>query len=93
MENKKVIRTEEEKKVLNTRINKIIGQMNGIKKMIAEERYCVDIIIQLSAIYRSIKSLSDLMLESHMKSCLVHDIQNGEINSIEEILKLFKEFR
>lgn len=93
MEKKTVCRSEEEKKAIHTRMNKIIGQMNGIKKMVDEDRYCVDIIVQLSAIYRSIKSLSDVMMESHMKSCLVHDIQSGELNSLEEILKLFKEFR
>lgn len=92
-ENKIKIRSEEEKRMLEVRINKIIGQMNGIKRMIAEDRYCGEILIQLSAIYRSIKSLADIILEEHMKSCLVEDIKNDNIEAISEIIDLFKKFR
>ncbi len=86
-------RTEEEKKALKTRLNKIIGQMNGVKKMIDDDRYCEDILIQLSAIDRSVKSLADVMLESHMHSCLINDIQNGEYQIVDEVIGLFKKFR
>lgn len=93
MNKKKKTRTEEEKKALNTRLNKTIGQMNGVKKMIDEDRYCEDILIQLAAIDRSIKSLADLMLESHMHSCLINDIQNGDYQIVDEVIGLFKKFR
>ncbi len=86
-------RSEEEKKTLKTRLNKIIGQMNGVKKMIDDDRYCEDILIQLSAIDRSVKSLADVMLESHMHSCLINDIQNGEYQIVDEVIGLFKKFR
>ena len=89
---KKKIRTEEEKKALNVRINKIMGQMNGIKKMIDEDRYCDDILIQLSAIDKSIKSLSTLILDNHMRTCLVKSIQNGDTSVVDEIVDLFKRF-
>lgn len=85
-------RSEEGKKNLTTRVNRIIGQMNGIKKMIDEDRYCDDILIQLSAIDKSIRSLSSIILEEHMNSCLIENIKNGNYESISEIVDLFKRF-
>ena len=83
----------EEKKKLSTRVNKIIGQMNGIKKMVEEDRYCGDILIQLSAIDKSIKSLANVILDSHMHSCLIDDIKSGNLESLNEIVNLFKRFQ
>ena len=90
--NKKKVRTDEEKKSLETRLNRIIGQMNGIKKMIEEDRYCDDILIQLSAIDKSIKSLATLILDNHMRTCLVKSIKDGDMSAVDEIVDLFKRF-
>ncbi len=87
------IRSTEEKKSLITRVNKITGQMNGIKNMIESDRYCDDILIQLSAIDKSIKSLANVILESHMHSCLINDIKNDKYEVIDEIVELFKRFQ
>ena len=57
------VRTEEEKKAMTSRINKITGQLNGIKEMILNDRYCDDVLIQLSAVDKSIKSLANLILD------------------------------
>ncbi|MBR4496858.1 MAG: metal-sensing transcriptional repressor [Acholeplasmatales bacterium] len=93
-ENNKIkIRTEDEKKAIITRINKITGQMNGIKEMILNDRYCDDVLIQLSAIDKSIKSLANLILDKHMHSCLIENIQNGNLEVIDEIVDLFKRFQ
>lgn len=89
---KKTIRTDEEKKDLVIRMNRIIGSMNGIKNMVEEDRYCDDILIQLAAIDKSIKSLSALMLEHHMNSCVVDGIKNGDNSVVSEIIDLFKRF-
>lgn len=86
-------RTEEEKKNLEIRLNKIIGQMNGVKKMIGEERYCDDILIQLSAIDKSIKSLANVILENHMHSCVIENIEKGNYEVIDEIVDLFRRFQ
>ena len=67
---KKTKRSDEDKNKLVTRINKLIGQMNGIKKMIEDDRYCDDILIQLSAIDKSIKSLANVILDNHMHTFL-----------------------
>ena len=87
------VRDLEEKKKLSTRVNKIIGQMKGIKKMVEEDRYCGDILIQLSAIDKSIKSLANVILDSHMHSCLIDDIKSGNLESLDEIVNLFKRFQ
>lgn len=91
--NKIKVRTEEEKKQLTTRINKIIGQMNGINKMIQDDRYCDDILIQLSAAEKAIRSVSNLLLSSHMHSCLIENIKNDNYEIIDEVLELFKRFQ
>lgn len=87
------IRSEEEKKPLLVRMNRLIGQMNGVYRMIEENRYCDDILIQLSAIDKSIKSLANVLLDQHMHSCLIEDIQKGKIESIDEIIDLFRRFQ
>lgn len=90
---KKTKRSDEDKNKLVTRINKLIGQMNGIKKMIEDDRYCDDILIQLSAIDKSIKSLANVILYNHMHTCLIENIENGNYEVINEIIDLFKRFQ
>ena len=97
MENKKCCdknthRTENEKKLLNNRLNRIEGQIKGVKKMISEDAYCNDILVQLSAIENSVKSLSNLLLEKHLYTCIARDLENGKIDTIDEIVSLFKRF-
>lgn len=90
---KKTKRSDKDKNKLVTRINKLIGQMNGIKKMIEDDRYCDDILIQLSAIDKSIKSLANVILDNHMHTCLIENIENGNYEVINEIIDLFKRFQ
>ena len=92
IEHKKTHRTEEEKKIVNNRINRIEGQLRGIKKMIAEDVYCKDVLIQLSAVENSVKSLSNHILENHLYTCVAKDIEKGNLEVIEELISLFKKF-
>ena len=89
---KRTIRNEEEKKLLNNRLNRIEGQIRGVRKMISDDAYCNDILIQLSAIENSVKSLSNQMLENHLYTCIAHDMENGKFDTIDEIISLFKRF-
>lgn len=89
---KKTYRKEEEKKTINNRLNRIEGQIKGIKKMINEDTYCNDVLIQLSAIENSIRSLSNYVLENHLYNCIAQDLENGEIDTIDEVISLFKRF-
>ena len=69
------------------------GQIDGIIKMIEDDRYCDDVLIQLSAVDKSIKSLANSILEEHMHSCVVESIKNGNEEAIDEIIDLFKRFQ
>ncbi len=89
---KKTYRTENDKKLLNNRLNRIEGQIKGVKKMISEDAYCNDVLVQLSAIENSVKSLSNVVLEKHLYSCIARDLEKGEIDTIDEIVSLFKRF-
>lgn len=89
---KKTHRTEKEKKLINNRLSRIEGQIRGIKKMINQDTYCNDVLVQLSAIEHSVKSLSNHVLENHLYSCIARDLGNGKIETIDEIIGLFKRF-
>ena len=81
-------RNEEEKKYLKTRLNTIEGQIRGISKMVDEDKYCNDILIQLLAINKSIKSLSNDILKGHLSTCVVDDIKNDKLEVIDEVMEL-----
>jgi DNA-binding FrmR family transcriptional regulator len=89
---KKTHRAEEEKKLLNNRLSRIEGQIKGVKKMIDNDAYCNDVLVQLSAIENSIKSLSNQVLENHLYTCIARDIENGKVDTIDEVISLFKRF-
>lgn len=89
---KKTVRNEEEKKIIINRINRIDGQLTGIKKMIQNDSYCNDVLVQLSAVENSVKSLSNHILEKHLYSCVTRDLENGNLEIIDELIGLFKKF-
>lgn len=89
---KKTHRGGEEKKTINNRLNRIEGQVKGIMKMINEDRYCNDVLIQLAALDNSIKSLSNLILENHLYNCISRDLDNGKLETFDEIVSLFRRF-
>ena len=90
--NKKTKRSLDEKKLIINRLNRISGQINGINKMIENDAYCNDVLIQLSAVKNSIKSLSTHILENHLYMCVTRDLENGELDTIDELISLFKRF-
>jgi DNA-binding FrmR family transcriptional regulator len=89
---KKTKRSTEEKKLIINRLNRISGQVKGVNKMIESDAYCNDVLIQLSAIKSSINSLSSHILENHLYNCVTRDLENGEFDTIDELISLFKRF-
>lgn len=77
------------------RINRAIGQLEGIKKMINEQRYCPDILIQLKAVRSAIKSVESNILRTHLENCVVESFSNQAEakKKIEEIKSLFDKFQ
>ncbi len=86
-------RSASEKKKLQNRLNIILGQVKGIQKMIEDERYCADILIQISAVDKSLKSLGNCILKEHLRTCVVEEIRNDNLEIVDEISSLFEKIR
>ena len=82
-------RTEEEKKKLERRLKIISGQINGISQMIRDARYCDDVLLQVASATNALKSLGSEILKCHMKSCMVQDIKNNNLEVIDDVFELF----
>ncbi|MDQ8734874.1 metal-sensitive transcriptional regulator [Paenibacillus sp. LHD-38] len=71
---------------LTKRLNRIEGQIRGVKAMIEKDTYCDDVLNQIAAAQSALNSVGKLLLEGHMKSCVVERIQAGESEVIDELL-------
>ncbi|MEH7334328.1 metal-sensitive transcriptional regulator [Neobacillus drentensis] len=71
---------------LITRLNRIEGQIRGIKGLIEKDTYCDDVINQISATQSALNSVAKVLLEGHMKSCVVERIQDGDYEVLDEVL-------
>ena len=78
--------SEQVKKNLITRLNRVEGQIRGIKGMIEKDVYCDDIITQLSATQSALNSVAKLLLEGHMKTCVAERIQEGDLEVLDEVI-------
>jgi DNA-binding FrmR family transcriptional regulator len=79
--------SEKMKNNLVTRLNRVEGQIRGIKGMIEKDVYCDDILNQIAAVQSALNSVGRLLLEGHMKSCVIERIQEGDHEVIDELLK------
>ncbi len=75
-----------QKKNLVTRLNRIEGQIRGIKGLIEKDVYCDDVITQISATQAALNSVAKILLEGHMKNCIVERIQEGDLEVVDELL-------
>ena len=89
---KKKLRDEDRKKALINRTNRIEGQIKGIKNMLESDRYCVDILVQISAVRAALDSLGKELLNEHISSCVVNGIKNGDEKVIEELCDTVNKF-
>lgn len=88
-----VPRTDEEKAKTLNRLKRIEGQVRGIQKMVEEDRYCVDILVQISAIQSALKNVGYSVTERHMNHCVTDAINKGEgEESIKELMTVLKQF-
>ena len=72
---------------MKSRMKRIEGQIRGITKMIEEDIYCDDILHQFMSVESAIRGVKTMLLEAHMKSCIVNQIQSGKTEVIDELLK------
>ncbi|TCP28894.1 DNA-binding FrmR family transcriptional regulator [Scopulibacillus darangshiensis] len=86
-------RTNKEKEQVINRLKRIEGQVRGIQNMVENDRYCMDILIQLSAIQSAIKKVGYSVMERHTKMCVAHSIKNGDDDSmIDELLEIIQQY-
>lgn len=79
-------RSEKEYKDLMNRLNRIEGQVRGIKRMVEEEAYCPDILVQVAAVNAALNSFNKVLLGNHIRTCVTEDIREGREETVEELL-------
>lgn len=77
-------------KDINNRMNRVIGQLNGINNMVKDNRYCADILIQLAAAEAALKELGYIILKDHLLTCVNDDIKNNDTTSLIEAFEISK---
>lgn len=85
-EDKLTVREQKLKDSLITRLNRAEGQVRGIKGMIERDSYCNDVLNQISAVQAALDSVGKLVLENHIRGCLVEKIQAGDDKIVDELL-------
>lgn len=79
-------RSEKEYKDLIHRLNRIEGQIRGIKGMVEKDAYCTDILTQVAAVNAALNSFNKVLLENHIKTCVTRDIKEGKEETVEELV-------
>ena len=87
---KKKARSDAEYKKLINRLNRISGQINGIKKMVENDAYCTDILIQVAAVNAALNSFNKELLGEHIRTCVADNIKNGNDEVIDELVNILQ---
>ena len=86
-------RSEQELRLLQNRLKRMMGQLNVISKMLDENRYCGDILIQVAAVESALQSFGYLVLQDHLETCVVEEIQKGNTQIVDEAVELIKKLK
>lgn len=79
-------RSETEYRSLINRLSRIEGQIRGIRKMVEQDAYCTDILIQVSAVSAALNAFNKELLANHIRTCVAEDIKNGKEETIDELV-------
>ena len=79
-------RSEKEYRDLLNRLSRIEGQVRGIKRMVENDAYCTDILIQVSAVNAALNSFNKVLLANHIRTCVAQDIREGKDETIDELV-------
>ena len=74
------------KNTLGIRLNRIEGQIRGIKRLIERDTYCDDVITQISATQSALNSVAKILLEGHLKGCVVDRLEQGDLDVLDEVI-------
>lgn len=83
-------RNENEYKDLMNRLNRIEGQVRGVKNMLDNDAYCPDILVQVSAITAALNSFNKVLLANHIESCVVEDLKSDKEGTVEELVTVLQ---
>ncbi|MBE5882971.1 MAG: metal-sensing transcriptional repressor [Lachnospiraceae bacterium] len=86
-------RREQDVKQLKNRLNRVIGQLNGIVRMLDENRYCGDILTQLAAAESALQAFGYEILKDHIETCVIEEIQHGNTGIVDEAVELIKKLK
>lgn len=87
---RQTVRSEEERKKLINRLNRIEGQIRGIRGMIEYDAYCTDILTQSAAVTAAMNSFNKELLGNHIRGCVSRDIREGREEAVEELLDILQ---
>lgn len=90
---KAVPRQEKELKQLKNRLNRMVGQLNGIGKMLDDNRYCGEILTQVAAVESALQAFGYVVLKEHMETCVVEEIRKGNVEIADEAVELMKKLK
>ena len=85
-------RTPEEHRSLQNRLSRIEGQIRGLRNMIDNDAYCIDVLTQACAAKSALEAFMREMIASHMKTCVAHDLREGDDSSIDELIIAYLRF-
>jgi len=80
-------------KTLQNRLNRMIGQLSGIGNMLDDNRYCGDILTQIAAVESALQSFGYIILQDHLETCVVEEIQSGNTDILTEAIDLIKKLK
>ena len=83
---KKAHHTDKIKEQLSNRLNRIEGQVRGINKMVQDDVYCDDVLHQILSVEAALTGVKKMLLEAHMKSCIIEQIEKGDSAVIDELM-------
>lgn len=83
-------RSEKEYKDLIHRLNRIEGQIRGIRGMVEKDTYCADILVQVAAVNAALNGFNKVLLANHIRTCVAQDIRDGNEETIDELVSLLQ---
>lgn len=83
-------RSEKEYKDLIHRLNRIEGQIRGIKGMVEKDCYCTDVLVQVAAVNAALNSFNKVLLANHIRTCVAKDIRDGKEETIDELVAILQ---
>ncbi len=86
-------RDPEQVKALQNRLSRMIGQLNGIGRMLDDNRYCGDILMQVAAVESALQNFGYIVLQSHMESCVAEELKEGNPGIMAETMDLIKKLK